>query len=226
MVSRNGLCGEIGIHAFVVGMSSFKIFRSLFEEMCADDLLYLCACDRQGTIRSGGISIIADFPRFLVCHLLSFHHISVNECSVSCHANISCEKHPTSGHTKPLSPPVEETAHDEMAHTVKIINHKIQRPLEINPPETHCAIFGKYVPSSSNDLPSSPSLHVSLDLQARNTLREQSTPGIWGKRNRILRVVMSEELAPLTSQTGKSFVDAWLNTVTCTLFSGLIAVSD
>ena len=201
--------------------------------MCADDLLYLSACDRQGTIRSGGISIIAVFPRFLVC-LLSFHHISVNECSVPCHANISCEKHPTLGHTKPLSPHVEETewkyppetAHDEMIHTVKIINHKIQRPLEINPPETHCAIFGKYVPSSSNDLPSSPSLHVSLDLQARNTLREQSTPGIWGKRNRILRVVMSEELAPLTSQIGKSFVDAWLNTVTCTLFSGLIAVSD
>ena len=225
MVSRNGLCGEIGTHAFVVGMSSFKFFHFIFEEMGADDLLYLCACDRQGIIRTSGISIIADSPQFLVC-LLSFHRDSVIQCGVPCHANISCEKHPTFDHTKSLSSPVEEiewknppeTAHDEMAHTVKTIDHEIQRPPEINPVGVHYAVFGRYELSPFNNLPASPSLHVSVNLQARNTPREQSARGIRGKRDRVLRVG--------GVGTGKSFIDAWLDAVTCTLFYGLIAMSD
>lgn len=130
--------------------------------------MYLCSFDRQGIIRSDGISIIAKFPRFLVC-LLAFHHVSVDRCGVPCHANIFSEKHTTFGDTKLLSPLAENTErkhqpiseshatseleliHDEMAHTPKITIPKIQRPLKVDPVEIHCAFFSdKSEPSLFN----------------------------------------------------------------------------
>ena len=185
----------------------------------ADDMLYLCAGDRQGFIQSDGVSLIKDFSRFVLC-LLYFHHFK--EC-------------PYFDPTKLFQPPVEETdlknphfsesratselnpVHDEMVHTLNIAIPEIQRPSDVNPVEVYCACFDRSEQSPFNGLPScSPALHSSVGLQARNTLREQSASGILGKRRRILRVVVSEELVPLTSQAGNFFVEAWLDAVTCT----------
>ena len=60
-----------------------------------------------------------------------------------------------------------------------------------------------------------PELYFSGDLQAGNTLRARSILGLCGRGYRALRLIVSEELLPLTSQTGKSFIDAWLDAVTC-----------
>ena len=60
-----------------------------------------------------------------------------------------------------------------------------------------------------------PEVYFSGDLQAGNTLRARSILGLCGKGYRALRLIVSEELLPLTSQSGKSFVDAWLDAVTC-----------
>ncbi len=103
-----------------------------------------------------------------------------------------------------------------MAHTPKITipNSETQRRLEVDPVEIHCAFFDKNEPSPFNMLPSPPALRLLVGLGARHTL-EQSASSIWGKRHRVLRVVVSEKLVPLATATGKSFLDVWLDTVTC-----------
>ena len=109
-----------------------------------------------------------------------------------------------------------------MAHTPKITtpNFETQRRLEVDPMDIHCALFDKNEPSPFNILPSPPALRLLVGLG--DTLREQSAPTIRGKRHRVLRVVVSEQLVPLTTATGKSFVDAWLDTVTCTFTVDLL----
>ena len=62
-----------------------------------------------------------------------------------------------------------------------------------------------------------PELYFSGDLQAGSTLRARSILGLCGKGYRALRLIVLEVLLPLTSQSGKSFVDAWLDAVTCAL---------
>ena len=151
------------------------------------------------------------------------------------HANISLKKRPDHDLTKLLSPPsAEETdsnnphlsesratselelVHDDIARNPKIYISENQRPPEVIPVDIHCVFLDESEPSPSNNSPSSgPTLHSSVGLQTRNTLREQSASGILGKRRRIPRVIVSEELAPLISRTGKSFVDAWVDAVTC-----------
>ncbi len=193
--------------------------------MCTDDILYLCAGDRQGIIQSNGVSITKEISRFVLC-LLYFHHF---------------KKYPDFDLTKLFQPPVEETdlknpclsksratseiepVNDEMVRTPKISTPEIQRPPGVNPIEVHCAYSDRSDQSPFNGLPSSVhAFHSSLCLQAQNALREQRASDILWKRRRILRVVVSEELVPLTSQTGKSFVEAWLEAVTCAFTADLL----
>ena len=158
-------------------------------------------------------------------------------------ANISFKKRSDFDPTKLLNPPVEETnlknshlsesratselelVHDKVAYTPKISIPEIQRPPEVNPVDIYCVFLNKSEPSPFNNLPSlGPALHSSVGLQIRNTLREQSASRILGKRCYILRVVVSEELAPLISRTGKSFVDAWVDALTCTFIVSVLSV--
>ena len=109
---------------------------------------------------------------------------------------------------------VSGAIHNEKAHTSEISLPKGRRPPEVDPAVNHFAFLDE-----SEQWPlfnRSPAVRLSVGLQARNTIRARSAFDTLGKSHRILRVVASEELVPLTSQTGKSFVDAWLDAVTCT----------
>lgn len=152
-------------------------------------------------IRSDGISITADFPRFLVCLLIS-HRFNVEEWGVPCvntktPGNNGFEKHPDRNIKKAMSPSHEETKlpSDEV-DTVRI---------------DRVSLYA----SEPSPLKYLPELHFSGRLQAGNTLCAQSILGIWGKGYRTFRMTMLEELVPLASETGTSFINAWLDAVAC-----------
>lgn len=107
---------------------------------------------------------------------------------------------------------VFKAVYDGKALACKISSPEVQRPHEGDTLTVARAISDAKDPSILDHLPK---FYFSADLKAGNTLRARSILGICGKGYRALRVVVLEELAKLTSQTGESFVNAWLDGVTC-----------
>ncbi|KJA25248.1 hypothetical protein HYPSUDRAFT_37738 [Hypholoma sublateritium FD-334 SS-4] len=214
--------------------------------LVVDDILYLCACDRQGIIRSDGISIIDDLPRFLIC-LLTFHHFNVEDWGVPWVNtgpldNLNgFEKQPDRNFEEATCPPHDEAmlpwenqyrpdspgpvidkerlqciASQETCavHEFKLSNAEVQRPPEVDTIRIDRVFLEKSEPSPINDIPK---LHVYGGLQADNALH-CSALGIWKRGYQTIRMAVLEEFVPLTSETGTSFVNAWLDAVTCHAF--------
>ena len=67
--------------------------------------------------------------------------------------------------------------------------------------------------------------HFSMPPSVSSNTRSLEVPLIFrasmsstsGKSHRIFKMTMLVDLVRLTSETGRSFVDAWLDVVTCTL---------
>ena len=207
--------------------------------------MYLYAFDRQGIIRSDGTSITADFPRFLIC-LLYFHCASVKACGApwvdpASYHNLPFEKLLDPDCKNSLFPPAEATdfktqhfsenqaisvsgaIHNEKVHSPDISVPEVQKPPEVDRAVNHFAFLDESEQRSLFNR--SPAVRLSVGLQAQNMLRAERALETLGERHRILRVVVSEELVPLTSQTGKSFVDAWLDAVTCTFHFVLLRLA-
>ncbi|KJA25249.1 hypothetical protein HYPSUDRAFT_37739, partial [Hypholoma sublateritium FD-334 SS-4] len=240
----------------------------VINTLVVDEFLYIWYYDRQGIIRSEGISIIADLPRFLVL-LLAFQRFRPEDWGIvpclNAKAREDEEQAELDPRDRPCPPALEiefplrgdhfsgppqllsdfelpagpllikrteylsnqphgisgratsvfKACHDKKALACKIYSPEVQRLHEGDTLRIVRAIAKKKEPSMLNHLPVP---YFSGDLKAGSTLRARSILGICGKGHRTLRVVVSEELVPLTSQTGKSFVDAWLDAVTCHAF--------
>lgn len=143
------------------------------------------------------------------------------------HHKKSVDQHSTLDNKKLPFPPPEETdfqtrhfsdsqttsisgaIRDEKVHTSEISVPEVQRPPKVDRAVNH---FGFLESALDRSL----AVRLSVALQARNTLRAKSDLDTFmGKGHHILRVFASEELVPLTSRTGKSFVDSWLDAVIC-----------
>ena len=109
---------------------------------------------------------------------------------------------------------VFKATHNGKDVACKISSPEVQRFHEGDTLRTIRAIADAKDPSMLVHLPE---LYFSGDLQAGSTLRARSILGLCGKGYRALRLIVLEVLLPLTSQSGKSFVNAWLDAVTCTL---------
>ena len=118
---------------------------------------------------------------------------------------------------------VSGAIHNEKAHTSEISVPKGRRPPEVDPAVNRFFVLDESEQRSLFN--HSPAVRLSVGLQAQNMLRAERALDTLGERHRILRVVVSEELVPLTSQTGKSFVDAWLDAVTCTFYFVLLQLA-
>ncbi|KAF5330660.1 hypothetical protein D9619_005364 [Psilocybe cf. subviscida] len=97
----------------------------------------------------------------------------------------------------------------------KISRPEVQRISEGDVLSTAQAIALDREPKMRNHLPK---LYFSGDLRAGNTLHVRSLLNLNGKGHRTLRVLVINELEPLTAVTGKSFVKGWLDVVTCHVF--------
>ncbi|KJA25250.1 hypothetical protein HYPSUDRAFT_419894 [Hypholoma sublateritium FD-334 SS-4] len=197
----------------------FFFQRKLFHfNLRTGGTLRLWVYDRQETIQSDGISITADFPRFLVL-LLTIHRCSVQDYAIPW-ANAEAHDIDTSQYNgrdvkKVLCPPVEYVPKFPRRNFDNII---LEGPLFVGEEgylphgiASRAASLFNAVHDEKTHAVKTPS------TEAQRAFLDEREPSLT-KGRRTLRLVVSEGLVPLTSQTGKSFVDAWLDAVTCHAF--------
>ncbi len=157
------------------------------KKLSIDGILGVRYYDRQGIIRSNDVSITTDLPHCLDV-LLSFQRFTIGDG-----ANAPCLS-PGELVCLNAKPYPEMDACNGACHLV----HKTNRL-----PEDERLFMSSSVPSDTR------SLKVPLIVHG-------GMGSISGNSHRLFKLNVLEEFVPLTSEAGKSFVDAWMDVVTCT----------
>ncbi len=147
--------------------------------------------DRQGIIRSNGVGIVTELPHCLDL-LLSFQRFTVGGWIDL--------PYPSSGKLLCLDAKqyLNMDTHYGACHLAQETNRSLKDEHE------HFSVaMSPSVTSNTTSLEMPLVLHGSIS-------------GSSVKSHRVFKMNVIEELVPLTSETGKSFVDAWLDVVTCT----------
>lgn len=235
-----------------------------------DEYLWIWYHDRQGIIRSNGISIIADFPRFLTLLLFFQRFTSQDWGIVPCLNGESLVRHGLGGKHVPgrtesthapflASKSIKlELEGDHFSHTQREdLERPLQSPITIlankylsrkphgivgaatsvfeadcGGVKLACKIYSpeaerrhegltsrlvRAIATSKNPgmLDHLPELYFAGDFRRCSTMRVRSMVKIGVRYYRALRIIVLPKLDAVTSLDGKSFVDAWLDAVTC-----------
>ncbi len=144
--------------------------------------------DRQGLIRSNGVNIVTELPHCLDL-LLSFQRFTVE-------GRIDVP-YPSSG--KFLCLDAKQYLNMDTRYGACHLAQETNRSLK----DEHFSVAMSTRTSNTTSLEMPLVFHGSMGSTS-------------GKSHRIFKVNVLEEFAPLTSETGKTFVDAWLDVVTGT----------
>ncbi len=235
-----------------------------------DEYLWIWYHDRQGIIRSNGISVIADFPRFLFLLFLFQRFTPQDWGIVTCLNREALVRHGLRGQRIPRraegthAPSLDnnvirlELEGNHFSHTQReTLMQPLQSPIIIHADKylsrkprcivgsatsvfeadcggikLACKIYSPEAERRHEGLISRlvraiatrknpamlrhlPELYFAGDFRRCSTMRVRSMLKLSVRCHRALRIIVLPKLDPVTKLDGESFVNAWLDVVTC-----------